>query len=93
MRQESHRILMAIINNQNCSDEYAIRHTLKTRQDLLEYLKVDGEIPKGYQIDHIRERSSCVTDEDFETVNHFSNLRLMPAADNLARNWCKVMYY
>jgi len=88
-RQESHSILMKIINNQNCSDEYALEHTLKTRKELLEYLRIDGEIPKGYQIDHIRERSSCITDGDFETVNHFSNLRLMPARDNLARNWTK----
>ena len=46
-------------------------------------------IPKGYQIDHIRERSTCVTDKDFESINHFTNLRLMPAEDNRARNWLR----
>jgi hypothetical protein len=66
-------------------------HTLKTRNDLMEYLGLDEEckIPKGFNLDHIKERSTCVTDEDFETINYFTNLRLYPAADNLARNWLK----
>ena len=80
---------MKIINNTSCSDEYSIQHTLKGRTELLEYLKIDRVIPKGYQIDHIRERSTCVTDRDFENINHFTNLRLMPAEDNRARNWLR----
>jgi hypothetical protein len=40
-RKESHAILMRIVNNPNTSDGYSIRHTLKTRQQLLEYLKME----------------------------------------------------
>ena len=40
---------------------------------------------RGFNIDHIRERKTCNSD-DFETINYLTNLRLLPAADNLARN-------
>jgi hypothetical protein len=87
-RQDAHTILMKIIRG-DVSDEYSLKHTLKIRKELLQYLSLDenGQIPKGFSIDHIKERSTCVTDDDFETINYFTNLRLYPAADNLARNW------
>ena len=61
------------------------------RTELLEYLGIslDGKIPKGFVIDHIKERKTCVDDDDFKTINYYSNLRLLPEIDNLARNWLK----
>ena len=86
-RQDAHTILMKIIKG-GVSDEYSLKHTLKTRNQLLFYLGLDenGKLPKGFNLDHIKERSTCVTDEEFEAVNYYTNLRLYPAADNLARN-------
>jgi|688.fasta_scaffold757592_1 hypothetical protein len=39
-------ILNGIIKNINTSDQYAIKHTLKTRQDLLKYLKIEDGLWK-----------------------------------------------
>ena len=86
-RKEAHSILMRIVHNPNTSDIYSIRHTLKTRAELLEYLKITGGIPKNYNIDHIKERKTCVTEEDFKTINYYTNLRLLPFKDNIARNF------
>lgn len=86
-RKESHSILMRIVHNPNTSDIYSIRHTLKTRTELLEYLKITGGIPKNYNIDHIKERKTCVNEEDFKTINYYTNLRLLPFKDNIARNF------
>lgn len=86
-RKEAHSILMRIINNANTSDEYARKHTLKTRLELLEYLDIVNGIPKGFNIDHIKERKNCENEEDFANVNHYTNLRLLPYKDNIARNW------
>ena len=87
-RRDAHTNLMKIVKG-GVSDEYSLKYTLKTRNELLYYLGLDedGKLPKGFTIDHIKERSTCVTDEDFKAVNFYTNLRLYPAADNLARNW------
>jgi hypothetical protein len=69
------------------SDAYSFEQTGLSRADLLNHLKIpNGEIPVGYQIDHIRERHTFVTDADFKVINHFSNLRLLPKLDNISRN-------
>ena len=86
-RKEAHSILIRIVNTPNTSDIYSIRHTLKTRIELLEYLKISGGIPKNYNIDHIKERKTCVTDDDFKTINYYTNLRLLPFKDNISRNF------
>ena len=86
-RKEAHSILMRIVNNPNTSDIYSLRHTLKTSIELLEYLKITDGIPKNYNIDHIKERKICVTDDDFKTFNYYTNLRLLPFKDNIARNF------
>lgn len=83
-RKESHSIL---IHNPNTTDIYSIRHTLKTRTELLEYLKITDGIPKNYNIDYIKERKTCVTDDDFKSINYYTNLRLLPFKDNIARNF------
>ena len=43
-RKEAHSILMRIVHNLNTSDIYSIRHTLKTRTELLEYLNITPRI-------------------------------------------------
>lgn len=88
-REEIHSILMQIICCPKCSDKFSIKHTLKSRKELLKYLGIENGIPKGYQIDNIRERKTCETESDFKCINYFNNLRLLPANDNLARNWMK----
>ena len=90
-RDEAHKILMKIIKGLNITDDYSQQHTLKNRTELLKYLGIslDGKIPKGFVIDHIKERKTCVDDDDFKTINYYSNLRLLPEIDNLARNWLK----
>ena len=86
-RKVVHSILMRIVNNPSTSDIYSIRHKLKTRTELLEYLNITDGIPKNYNIDHIKERKTCVTDDDFKTVNYYTNFRLLPFKDNISRNF------
>jgi hypothetical protein len=75
---------MNIINSP-VTDDYSVEHTQKTRQELLDYLGIDGRLPKGFSLDHIKERSTCLTDDDFKTINYYTNLRLLPVSDNIAR--------
>ena len=67
------------------SDAYSFEQTGLSRADLLNHLKIpNGEIP--YQIDHIRERHTFVTDADFKVINHFSNLRLLQHLEEQKRH-------
>ena len=75
---------MNIINGNNISDDHCLEHMLLVRSDLLKYLGIQDKIPKGYSID---ERKTCVTEEDFRSINHYTNLRLLPVSDNIARNF------
>ena len=78
---------MNIINGNNISDDHCLEHMLLVRSDLLKYLGIQGKIPKGYSIDHIKELKTCVTDDDFGSINHYTSLRLLPVSDNIARNF------
>jgi ATP-dependent exoDNAse (exonuclease V) alpha subunit len=87
-RKEALVIINRIIRDDNVSDEYCLKHTFQTRIGLLEYLGIEnGIVPKGYEIDHIKPRHQHVTDDDFEEVNAYWNLRLLSRNDNNSRNW------
>jgi hypothetical protein len=86
-RKEALVIINRIIRDDNVSDEYCLKHTFKTRVELLDYLDIqNGVVPKGYEIDHIRPRHQHITDKDFEEVNAYWNLRLLSRNDNNSRN-------
>ena len=63
------------------------RETQMTRSDLLNHLGLPetGQLPKGYSLDHIRERSKHETEDDFKVINAWWNLRLLSKRDNSAR--------
>ena len=71
-----------------CSEEYCLKNTLKTRLELLQHLGLpeSGKLPKGYQLDHIRERSKHVTKDDFKVINAWWNLRLLTTEENQTRS-------
>jgi hypothetical protein len=74
--------------NGNVSDEYCLKHILLNKQQLMSHLKIPNSlIPKGYEIDHINPRREYKTDEDFNEINAWYNLRLLPKSDNNRRNW------
>jgi hypothetical protein len=85
-RYEAMTIINRILKGE-CSEEYSLINTLKTRLELLQHLGLpeSGKLPKGYQLDHIRERSKHVTDDDFKVINAWWNLRLLSRQDNLMR--------
>jgi hypothetical protein len=87
-RKVALNIINKIVREGNVTDEYCLKHTLKTRVDLLEYLGIENEkIPRGYEIDHIKPRHEHVTQQDFEHINAYWNLRILSRQDNNARNW------
>ena len=87
-RKVALNIINKIVREGNVTDEYCLKHTLKTRVDLLEYLGIENEkIPRGYEIDHIKLRHEHVTQQDFEVINAYWNLRILSRQDNNARNW------
>jgi hypothetical protein len=85
-RIKSMNIINRIIRN-GCSDEYSVKHTQLTRQELLNQLKIPNEIvPRGYEIDHIKPRHLHSTEQEFKDINAYWNLRLLPRKDNNERN-------
>jgi hypothetical protein len=87
-RKEALVIINRIIKGVNISDDYCLKHTLKTRDELLDYLGIhNGVVPKGYEIAHIKPQHQHVTDVDFEEINAYWNLRLLSRNDNNSRNW------
>ncbi len=87
-RNDALAVIQNIVRKGNVSDEYCCKHAGKTRDELLQHLKIrDGVVPKGYEIDHIKKRSEHVTDKEFENINAFWNLRLLTRKDNNERNW------
>lgn len=75
-----------------CSDNYSIMNTGLSRDELLRHLDLNskGKLPKGYSIDHIKERHKHSTEEEFKVINHYTNLRLLSQIDNQSRNWLKT---
>lgn len=74
---------LRIINNilrRRATDEYCLKHTGKTNEELKKYLGIDKILP-GYQIDHIKERSKY-SFEDLYKCNLYDNIRIIPAKDN-----------
>ena len=49
--------------------------------------KEDGIVFKGYELDHIKPRKMFNTDEEFEKINWYDNLRLLPRSSNNERNY------
>ena len=88
-RKEALTIINNIVRHNNKSDEYCVRHTGISRLELRDYLGITERegIPRGYDIDHIKPRKEFHTIEELETVNQFSNLRLLPKRDNIQRNF------
>ena len=81
-------VIHRIIKGQ-ASEEYCLKHTGLNREALLLHLgiQIDGIVFKGFEIDHIKPRKLFVTDEEFEKINWFDNLRLLPRSSNNERNW------
>jgi hypothetical protein len=86
-RMKGMSIINRIVRDYSTTDETCLKHTFKTRNELLEHLKIpSGRVPRGYKIDHIRPRRDHITDKDFEEMNAWWNLRLLPRYDNNIRN-------
>ncbi len=86
-RMKGMSIINRIVRDSSISDETCLKHTFKTRNELLEHLQIpSGRVPRGYEIDHIRPRRDHITDKDFEEMNAWWNLRLLPRYDNNLRN-------
>jgi hypothetical protein len=79
-----HRII-----NGKATEEYCMKHTGLNREALLCHLGLgeDGIEFKGYELDHIKPRKMFNTDEEFEKINWYDNLRLLPRSSNNERNW------
>jgi hypothetical protein len=62
-----HKIINGVVD-----DNYSIKHTGKTRQELLDHLGIpNGVIPPNFQVDHIKRRCEFVSDADFERINWY----------------------
>ena len=57
--------------------------------DLLAMWGVDM-IPEGFHIDHIVPLSQAITEEELKTLCHYSNLRIIPAEENLSKSDSKT---
>jgi hypothetical protein len=57
--------------------------------DLLAMWGVDI-IPEGFHIDHIVPLSQAITEEELKTLCHYSNLRIIPAEENLSKSDSKT---
>ena len=79
-------IINKIVRNGNVSEDYW--SSILSQQLLLSHLKIpNGLVPKGYEIDYIKPRREYKTNEDFNEINSWYNLRLLPRSDNYRRNW------
>ena len=81
-------VIHRIIKGQ-AKEDYCIKHTGLNREALLCHLGLgeDGIVFKGYELDHIKPRKMFNTDEEFEKINWYDNLRLLPRSSNNERNW------
>lgn len=83
--QLNHRIRQSVTNKyKNTKDIVGLE-----MKDLVEYLTKD--LPndfswRDYHIDHICPCSQATTEEELYKLQHFSNLRLVPAEDNLKKS-------
>lgn len=55
-------------------------------EELQLHLGIAGDVPEGYEIDHIIPVSLARNKEDFCMLQHFSNLQLLTRVDNLAKS-------
>ena len=86
-RYKAVTVLNKIIREDSVSDEYSRKHTYLSRNELLIHLGISEKVPRGYEIDHIRERCDHFSDDDFRNINAYWNLRLLPAKYNCRRHF------
>lgn len=81
-------VIHRIIKGQ-ATEEYCLKHTGLNREALLCHLGLGeaGIVFKGYELDHIKPRKMFNTDEEFEKINWYDNLRVLPRSSNNERNW------
>ena len=80
---EAIRVINYIVRK-GCSDEYSLKHTHMKRSELLEELEIpEGEVPRGFEIDHIRPRCKHITEGDFQNINAYWNLQLISRKKNI----------
>jgi ATP-dependent exoDNAse (exonuclease V) alpha subunit len=86
-RKQSLTIINSIVRYNNSSEEYCLKHTSISKVELFKHLGITEGIPCGYEVDHIKPRKEYKTIQELETVNHYTNLRLLPKIDNIKRNF------